>query len=146
MRSLKKIDSFLKNLGFTKKNYSNQVKIQPAMQTGRKKSCANFGRDFLGESWDKVIKLSDECIDLAYSSTWNENSDFVKECEEMRINSNAFSPIIFERRSWDSNEASRPALTCASTALAHTILLYLKSIAVRRIHLVWQDSSMDPWN
>ena len=47
----------------------------------------------------------------------------VKECEEMRINSNAYSPIIFERRSWDSNEASRPALTCASTALAHTILL-----------------------
>ena len=35
----------------------------------------------------------------------------VKECEEMRINSNAYSPIIFERRSWDSNEASRPALT-----------------------------------
>ena len=60
-----------------------------------------------------------------------------KEREMKILDSNVYSPIIFERRSWDSNEASRPALTCASTALAHTtILLYLKSIAVRRIHLV----------
>ena len=47
----------------------------------------------------------------------------VKEFEEVRINSNVYySPIIFERRSWDSNEASRPALTHVQ-ALAHTILL-----------------------